>query len=253
MKPAPFDSKTTMSTTSMPEDSPYTEHDVLCGRGGVTNTHQGNMRFRTLVADRQDEYLVASKKEKGLMARKIVKTIQDRGGRFIAYNASTGVWEPVPEKKAIEKASQALREGLDVRNRASKAIAERKAPKTKVTEKTSRKGLKKAPKATEKNKAPKAIKRNKAPKTIAKKETEKTTTEKKKTPEAEPTEKKEIPKAKPTETKQQALLFGILCDVRDAVPKRAGSNSESSADEAHVNKLPKVTTWTDYEKRLKSL
>lgn len=226
----------------------YTDNDVLCGRGGVTNTHEGNVRFRTLVADRQGDYLAAGKKEKGLMARAIVETIQDRGGRFIAKNAMTDVWETVPEKKAIEKASQALREGLNVRHRVTKAnvqvrapnaVAERKTGMTGATEKTL---LKEAPKANETSQA--------HPKTTAKKETEKMTTEKKKTPEAEPIEKKVIPETKTTDSKQQAVLFGVLCDGQD---KRARSGSESSVDETHPDKVPKVTTWTDYENRLKSL
>jgi hypothetical protein len=252
-----------MTTTKMPQDqdnnnnnnssssscpTAYTDNDVLCGRGGVTNTHEGNVRFRTLVSDRQGEYLVAGKKEKGLMARAIVETIQDRGGRFIAKNATTDVWETVPEKKAIEKASQALREGLNVRHRvananvrvgAPNAIAERKTCMTGATEKTL---LHEAPKANETSKA--------HPKTTAKKETEKITTEKKKTPEAEPIEKQVIAETTTTDSKQQAVLFGVLCDGQD---KRARSGSESSVDETHPDKVPKVTAWTDYENRLKSL
>lgn len=49
-----------------------------------------------------------------MIAAEIVQIIRQRGGRFLSKN-SQGEWEPVPEKKAVNKASQALREGMNVR------------------------------------------------------------------------------------------------------------------------------------------
>ena len=89
--------------------------DVLLGRGGATNNHIGNRRFRTVVADHQAEYLSSKKKEKVLISKRIVAIIKSKGGRFLKRD-TTGIWVEVPEKRAIEKTSQALREGLDVRN-----------------------------------------------------------------------------------------------------------------------------------------
>ena len=57
--------------------------DVLCGRGGATNNHPGNKRFRAIVADHMDEYLQARKKEKAVIARRIVDMIKNDGGRFL--------------------------------------------------------------------------------------------------------------------------------------------------------------------------
>eukprot|EP00522_Entomoneis_paludosa_P016546 CAMPEP_0172450000 /NCGR_PEP_ID=MMETSP1065-20121228/8540_1 /TAXON_ID=265537 /ORGANISM="Amphiprora paludosa, Strain CCMP125" /LENGTH=223 /DNA_ID=CAMNT_0013201765 /DNA_START=78 /DNA_END=749 /DNA_ORIENTATION=+ len=93
------------------------EHDVLLGRGGQTNKHSGNKEYRTIVTQHQDEYLQARKKDKVLIARRIVQIVQERGGRFLKQNASTQQWEAVTDKRAQEKTSQALREGLDVRAR----------------------------------------------------------------------------------------------------------------------------------------
>jgi hypothetical protein len=104
-----------VSTIQMLENSTIRVNDVLSGRGGATNNHEGNRRYRTIVADHQSEYLAAKKKEKVVISRKIVALVHADAGRFLRRDAS-GVWVQVPDKRAIEKTSQALREGLDVRN-----------------------------------------------------------------------------------------------------------------------------------------
>jgi hypothetical protein len=98
-------------------DSPagINPHDVLCGRGGGTNSQIGNRRFRQLVQDFQPTYLLARRKEKPLLARTIVLIIRNRGGRFLKKDEETGELYEVGDVKAEAKTSQALREGLDVR------------------------------------------------------------------------------------------------------------------------------------------
>jgi len=94
------------------------ENDVLSGRGGATNNHPGNKRFRTIVSDHMPEYLVARKKEKAVIARRIVNQIKAKGGRFLKRTGdSDACWVEVSDKKATEKTAQALREGLDVRHK----------------------------------------------------------------------------------------------------------------------------------------
>jgi hypothetical protein len=90
-------------------------YDVLCGRGGGTNSQVGNRRFRQLVQDFQPTYLLARRKEKPLLARSIVLIIRKRGGRFLKKDEDTGELFEVGDSKAEAKTSQALREGLDVR------------------------------------------------------------------------------------------------------------------------------------------
>mmetsp|Transcript_4051 Transcript_4051/g.6147 ORF Transcript_4051/g.6147 Transcript_4051/m.6147 type:complete len:254 (+) Transcript_4051:208-969(+) len=110
--------------TSMPAliiyHSQITERDVLCGRGGLTNHHEGNRRFRSVVASHQGEYRTARKHDKADIARRIVALIRDQGGRFLksvqGKAAGGGHWVEIGDKKAREKTSQALREGLDVRH-----------------------------------------------------------------------------------------------------------------------------------------
>mmetsp|Transcript_111939 Transcript_111939/g.321609 ORF Transcript_111939/g.321609 Transcript_111939/m.321609 type:complete len:201 (-) Transcript_111939:71-673(-) len=92
-------------------------NDVLCGRGGATNNHPGNKRFRAIVAHHMSEYLAARKKEKAIIARQIVDHIKAQGGRFLKRSDGDKTWIEVSDKKATEKTSQALREGLDVRHK----------------------------------------------------------------------------------------------------------------------------------------
>mmetsp|Transcript_16694 Transcript_16694/g.23540 ORF Transcript_16694/g.23540 Transcript_16694/m.23540 type:complete len:495 (+) Transcript_16694:257-1741(+) len=90
------------------------QSDVLCGRGGLTNHHAGNMFFRRLVRLKQEAYLLASKREKAGVARDIVDSIRalDPPGRFLKKDAKhPNTWVEIGDRKAREKTSQALREG----------------------------------------------------------------------------------------------------------------------------------------------
>lgn len=91
------------------------ENDVLCGRGGGTNSQMGNRRFRALVRDFQPTYLMAKRREKPKMARSVVLIVRNRGGRFLRRDDTDGRLYEVGDEKAEAKTSQALREGLDVR------------------------------------------------------------------------------------------------------------------------------------------
>ncbi|KAL3923878.1 MAG: hypothetical protein SGILL_001388 [Bacillariaceae sp.] len=89
-----------------------TDHDILCGRGGLTNHHQGNKRFRDVVALHRPDYVRAPKVQKPSVARVIVRAIRngDPPGRFLRKDEKTGKWIDIGDKKAAEKTSQALRE-----------------------------------------------------------------------------------------------------------------------------------------------
>lgn len=93
-----------------------TSEDVLCGRGGATNAHTGNKRYRELVQQHQEQYLCAKKRDKSIIAKKIVESVRSVGGRFLKkVHEERNEWVEVADKKAAEKTSQALREGLEVR------------------------------------------------------------------------------------------------------------------------------------------
>lgn len=126
LEPIIPESDTEPSCESLAEVNSY---DVLCGRGGGTNSQIGNRRFRQLVQDFQPIYLMAKRKEKPMLARTIVLIIRKRGGRFLKKNEETGELFEVGDVKAEAKTSQALREGLDVR--ATKSASSTSAKKDK--------------------------------------------------------------------------------------------------------------------------
>jgi len=88
-------------------------NDVLFGRGGGTNHHPGNKRYRELVEERKTRYVNATRSEKPQIAQEIVtlwRKEQKPPGRFLKLNEKTKKWDDVGYKKAREKTSQALRE-----------------------------------------------------------------------------------------------------------------------------------------------
>mmetsp|Transcript_27557 Transcript_27557/g.64606 ORF Transcript_27557/g.64606 Transcript_27557/m.64606 type:complete len:672 (+) Transcript_27557:462-2477(+) len=91
-------------------------NDVLCGRGGETNHHPGNVRYRSLVKAYQKLYLLAKRRDKPKIAQCIVVSVRGVNGRFLKRmkDSKLGgslVWVDVGNVKAREKTSQALREG----------------------------------------------------------------------------------------------------------------------------------------------
>ncbi|EED91415.1 predicted protein [Thalassiosira pseudonana CCMP1335] len=111
-------------------------HDILCGRGGGTNAHPGNINFRRLVAEHKLRYLAASKSDKPGVAREVVQEWRslDPPGRFLAKmddkdmggggggGEKQTLWYDVGDKKAREKASQCLRERNGAANEAVQAL-----------------------------------------------------------------------------------------------------------------------------------
>jgi hypothetical protein len=68
----------------IPIDTP-TAHDVLFGRGGMTNGHPGNRRFRDVIALHRPDYIRATKMDKPNVARRIVRAIRQGAppGRYV--------------------------------------------------------------------------------------------------------------------------------------------------------------------------
>lgn len=98
------------------EDIVVQPNDVLCGRGGETNHHPGNVRYRSLVKAYQKLYLLAKRRDKPKIAQCIVVSVRGVNGRFLKrmkHSSKPGPpgWVDVGNIKAREKTSQALREG----------------------------------------------------------------------------------------------------------------------------------------------
>eukprot|EP00546_Thalassionema_frauenfeldii_P008237 CAMPEP_0178914988 /NCGR_PEP_ID=MMETSP0786-20121207/11757_1 /TAXON_ID=186022 /ORGANISM="Thalassionema frauenfeldii, Strain CCMP 1798" /LENGTH=298 /DNA_ID=CAMNT_0020588009 /DNA_START=82 /DNA_END=975 /DNA_ORIENTATION=- len=86
--------------------------DVLFGRGGGVNKHQGNVIYRRLVeANKKLYHSCTDKKHKNLLARSIVEAVFKQNGRFLSQEKNKGQWVTVGKQKSIQKTCQALREG----------------------------------------------------------------------------------------------------------------------------------------------
>jgi hypothetical protein len=107
---------------AVPEVKEYVEHtdsDVLLGRGGRSNHHPGNKRYREEVTNLQSWYLgIEGKDEKTDLSQCLVDYVHSYEGRFLE-NDKAG-WYVVPNIVARRKASQALREDNDPEKRAAK-------------------------------------------------------------------------------------------------------------------------------------
>ena len=88
-------------------------HDVLCGRGGNTNNHDGNEQFRYLVKYNKERYCKTPRKDKYNVAKEIVETLRmlSPPARFLE-RSQHGFWQDIGDKKAIKKTCQALRDVL---------------------------------------------------------------------------------------------------------------------------------------------
>lgn len=111
-----------------PSESPVpeaTDNDVLFGRGGFTNVHPGNRRFRDIIALHRPDYIRAIKMDKPNVARKIVQAIRcgSPPGRFLK-KAADGQWYDVGDRVASEKTSQGLRERSNAEKRQRSALRE---------------------------------------------------------------------------------------------------------------------------------
>eukprot|EP00581_Thalassiosira_minuscula_P003801 CAMPEP_0183742046 /NCGR_PEP_ID=MMETSP0737-20130205/63803_1 /TAXON_ID=385413 /ORGANISM="Thalassiosira miniscula, Strain CCMP1093" /LENGTH=379 /DNA_ID=CAMNT_0025977563 /DNA_START=123 /DNA_END=1262 /DNA_ORIENTATION=- len=87
-----------------------TRLDILRGRGGLTNRHPGNMRFRDEARKLRAEYRDkdTTREEKFLLSQELAMRVRGYGGRFL--ERIDGLWYEIDEKDARKKASQVLRE-----------------------------------------------------------------------------------------------------------------------------------------------
>lgn len=86
-------------------------HDVVSGRGGRANHHGGNKPYWQLILTTRLTYKSSSNEtEKTKMAIAVMKSVQDRNGRFLQRETSTGRWFKLPERVVMEKIKQALRD-----------------------------------------------------------------------------------------------------------------------------------------------
>lgn len=114
-------------------------NDVLFGRGSGPNDHEGNIKFRDLVAQRKAEYMATNHRQtKAKIARAIVDIVLSAGGRFLkklegkeaenlGFTNGDDVYVVVDDDTIMEKAKQALRQNRDKTSSGSTPVAENNA------------------------------------------------------------------------------------------------------------------------------
>ena len=88
-----------------------TPEDILAGRGGGTNRHDGNIRFRDEARRLRMVYKdgETDRRTKFMISQELVTRVRQYGGRFLE-KGHDGRWYEMNEKSARKKASQVLRE-----------------------------------------------------------------------------------------------------------------------------------------------
>jgi hypothetical protein len=100
-----------MITKTMKEDTSVlpTELDVLCGKGNTH--HQGNIRFRRIVADHHQRYPVSMTKHHTMRVSKMILVeVLSQGGRFLRKDSISCKWYVADGKAEKNKISHCVRE-----------------------------------------------------------------------------------------------------------------------------------------------
>ena len=101
------------------------QNDIICGRRGVALKHPGNLAYRKVVGLNKELYATCVKTEKLRISKSIVAAMREVGGRFLQRedggtsetldekdaHGNPVVYVDIGDKRAVEKTSQALREG----------------------------------------------------------------------------------------------------------------------------------------------
>lgn len=115
-RPVTASEDATAESTSMTGIQYPGEHDVMLGRGGESNKHIGNIKFRKFIETYKSIYQSATRSEKAEIALEVVYTWRemDPPGRFLAKtfpkNGGQCVWHDVGDEQARKKASKSLGE-----------------------------------------------------------------------------------------------------------------------------------------------
>eukprot|EP01083_Nonionella_stella_P194228 716436_1 len=91
------------------------DNDIILGRRGKQiNRQPGNMAYRKVVNSNKLAYATCERQDKIKISKSIVGAMRQVGGRFleqIEYDANTVAYRDIGDKEAVQKTSQALREG----------------------------------------------------------------------------------------------------------------------------------------------
>jgi len=103
--------------------------DVICARGKSAYNHEGNRRFRMIVASAAEKYSkVESKLQRSMIVTDIVDTIRSMGNGFVRRSTETGEWVACSEVMCREKVGQHFRNALGCQYKSStRSKSERRA------------------------------------------------------------------------------------------------------------------------------
>jgi hypothetical protein len=101
-------------------------NDVLYGKGGPSQDRPGNMKLKMTVDELLPMYNTIDKTEKYELAKHVVETVKERGGRFLSKDS--GVWMIVPDDAARSKVATLFRNRRKASQRAAKSQTVAKAP-----------------------------------------------------------------------------------------------------------------------------
>ena len=79
--------------------------DVLGGRGGNINRHEGNIKFREEAGKLKSKYRESSRQEKPLVAEEVVNRVKEFGGRFLE-KYDDELWYEMTDTDAKTKAAR---------------------------------------------------------------------------------------------------------------------------------------------------
>jgi hypothetical protein len=111
--------------------------DVVSGRGGGSNHHEGNKRYWRRVLAERPEYKKLGKNdntEKNDIAKSIYDYITNTGGRFLQLDRETQKWFNLPQKIGLDKIKQALRDKYVPNFFDGESVAPLPTPSAPVTE-----------------------------------------------------------------------------------------------------------------------
>lgn len=100
------------------------QEDILCGRGAPSEHHPGNEIFRYLIERYQSRYVFANRREKPVIAMRILDLLRSRGMRFLRRDRDCirNGWVELSEHRAYEKVCIALRQGTASSNPRCKKV-----------------------------------------------------------------------------------------------------------------------------------
>ena len=101
---------TSEDTNTWINERPPGPLDVVMGRGLEAQVHPGNLRYRTIIAERQKVYDKSLIYEKTAIGKEIVRLIKESGGRFLVRQEDGHGWKLVDDKAARTKISSAFRD-----------------------------------------------------------------------------------------------------------------------------------------------